>query len=128
MPDSKLRILLDQNIPVAVAKWLRDKRPQWRIDHVKELGFSGKPDEFLYSWAQKQKAVVITYDEDFADARMYPFGSHHGVIRLRVWPTTTEKTKEALQRLIKAIPSTDWPKSLLIIDNMKIRHRKIQIK
>jgi predicted nuclease of predicted toxin-antitoxin system len=125
MPYSDLRILPDQNIPVAVVEWLRDKHPQWKIDHVKELGFSGKPDEFLYKWAQKHKAIVLTYDEDFADARMYPFGTHHGVIRLRVWPTTTEKTKEALQRLIKAIPSNEWPKSLLIIDNNKIRHRKI---
>jgi predicted nuclease of predicted toxin-antitoxin system len=58
------------------------------VHHVNELGFQGKPDQFLYKWAQENIAIVITYDEDFADSRMYPLGMHHGVIRLRVWPTT----------------------------------------
>jgi hypothetical protein len=27
--------------------WLKDKLPDWEIQHVNELGFQGKPDEFL---------------------------------------------------------------------------------
>jgi len=89
------------------------------------IGFQGKPDLFLYQWAQEHNAIVITFDEDFADARMYPLGEHHGVIRLRVWPTTIENTQEALNRLFSQVQEHDLRKSLIIIDNYKIRVRKI---
>jgi len=95
MPDEELQILLDQNIPMPFAEWLRKRRPGRRIDHVNGLGFAGEPDSFLYAWAIEHKAIVATYDEDFADARLYPLGDHYGVIRFRVWPTTIEQTQKA---------------------------------
>jgi predicted nuclease of predicted toxin-antitoxin system len=90
------------------------------------LGFEGKTDSFLYQWAQTNGAIVITYDEDFADARLYPLGSHCGVIRLRIWPTTIENTKEALGRILAQIPENNLPMKLIIIDNHKIRVRRIK--
>ncbi|MBU0543810.1 MAG: DUF5615 family PIN-like protein [Proteobacteria bacterium] len=104
---------------------MREQYPHWLIYHVNDLGFQGKPDSFLYKWAQEHFAIVITYDEDFADSRMYSLGKHHGVIRLRVWPTTIEKTKEAITRLLSQVQEKDLSNSLIIIDNHKIRVRKI---
>jgi predicted nuclease of predicted toxin-antitoxin system len=77
-------------------------------------------------WAQENGAIIVTYDEDFADSRFYPLGHHHGIIRLRVWPTTTEQTQNALQRLIAALSPSDWSDCLIIIDNEKIRVRKLK--
>jgi len=125
MSEASLRFLIDQNVPFAVTEWLRVQRPDWIIQHVKDLGFEGKSDSFLYQWAQENGAIVLTYDEDFADARMYPLGAHHGVIRLRVWPTTIENTQQAIARMLKQIPERSLPNSLIIIDNYKIRLRKI---
>ena len=125
MREEPLEILLDQNIPISVADWLRDKRPDWNIHHVNDLGFEGKSDAFLYRWAQENEAIIVTYDEDFADSRLYPLGEHHGIIRLRVWPTTIEKTQEAMERLLHDLPYSKWRKSLIIIDNKKIRFRKL---
>jgi hypothetical protein len=56
---------------------------------------------------------------------MYPLGAHHGVIRLRVWPTTIENTQQAIARMLKQIPESNLPHSLIIIDNYKIRVRKV---
>jgi len=124
--EEPLRILLDQNVPKPVAFWLRSRRPDWDIHHVNELGFEGKPDAFLYRWAQDNEAIIVTFDEDFADSRFYPLGEHHGIIRLRVWPTTIEKTQEAMERLLQDLPHSKWKKSLIIIDNKKIRFRKLK--
>jgi predicted nuclease of predicted toxin-antitoxin system len=124
MPEKIVSILLDQNIPFAVAAWLRSQRPSWKIWHVNDLGFEGSTDEFLYRWAQQEKAIVLTFDEDFADARLYPLGMHHGVVRLRIWPTTTEKTIEALTRLMDCVPLEEWIESLIIIGDKKIRIRR----
>ncbi|MGD9052790.1 MAG: DUF5615 family PIN-like protein [Desulfobacterales bacterium] len=126
MPEEILRILLDQNIPQGLSAWLRDKLPDWEIQHVNELGFQGRDDEFLYLWAQKNKAIIVTYDEDFADSRFYPLGHHHGIVRLRVWPTTVEQTQDAMERLISDLPPSKWINCLIIIDNKKIRVRKLK--
>ena len=126
VPDEDRRLLLDQNVPQAISSWLKKKLPGWVILHVNELGFQGKPDEFLYLWAQKNGAIIVTYDEDFADSRYYPLGHHHGIIRLRVWPTTIEQTQSAMDRLITDVPPTTWRNCLIIIDNNKIRIRKLK--
>ncbi len=99
MAEATLRILLDQNAPARVAEWLRGERPNWRVDHVNELGFAGRSDDFLYRWAQDHKSIIITFDEHFADARFRRLGQHHGIVRLRVWPTTLEATIDGLRRL-----------------------------
>jgi predicted nuclease of predicted toxin-antitoxin system len=124
MPESALKILIDQNVPVAAADWLRSQRLEWTIHHVSELGFAERDDTFLFQWAQQEAAIVITYDEDFADARYYPLGRHRGVVRLRVWPTTIEDTIAAMERLLEQLPASEWPDSLIIIDNRKIRVRR----
>jgi len=124
MPEPALNILMDQNVPSAAAVWVRSQRPAWRVYHVNELGFAGRDDGFLFQWAQQHAAIVITYDEDFADARYYPLGGHFGVVRLRVWPTTIEATISALKRLLDQLPASEWPSSLVIIDNQKIRVRR----
>ena len=127
-PESIKRILLDQNVPQALSGWLKERLPGWKIQHVNELGFQGRSDEFLFLWATENNAMILTYDEDFADSRFYPLGSHHGVIRLRVWPTTVEQTQKAMERLLSNFPPSNWPQCLIIIDNQKIRIRKLGAK
>jgi hypothetical protein len=55
---------------------------------------------------------------------MYPAGSHAGVVRLRVWPTTIENTETALARLFDSVADDDLHGSLVIIDEAKIRVRR----
>jgi predicted nuclease of predicted toxin-antitoxin system len=124
MAEAPLNVLLDQKVPLAVADWLRAQRPHGTVEHVNELGLQGKPDEYLYRWAQEKGAIIITFDEDFGDARLYPLGRHEGIIRLRIWPTTIEHTEEALSRLLALLPASEWRKSLIIVDDQKIRVRK----
>jgi len=108
-----------------IADWLKKQQPTWLIQHVKDVGLEGKSDAFLYRWAQDHKAIILTFDEDFADARMYPYGRYYGVIRLRIWPTTIENTENALSRLFASVQETEIRDHLIIIDNNKIRIRKI---
>ena len=84
----------------------------------------GAPDRDIFLWAQANNAIVVTFDEDFADARMYPVGTHAGVVRLRVWPTTVEQTEDALARLLDEVKDADLPGSLVIVDRSQIRVRR----
>lgn len=117
------KILLDQNIPPVVCEFVRKQKPHWEVRHVNDVGLQGATDDTIFRWAQNDVSVVITYDEDFADARMYPAGSYAGVVRLRVWPTTIENTETALGRLFDSVSDEDHG-SLVIIDEAKIRVRR----
>jgi hypothetical protein len=55
---------------------------------------------------------------------MFPTGSHSGVIRLRIWPTTIEQIEDALDRPLNSVAEEALPRSLIIIDNLKIRIRR----
>lgn len=37
MHDEALCFLLDQNVPIAIAVWLRQEHPRWVIHHVNDL-------------------------------------------------------------------------------------------
>ena len=119
-----LRILFDQNIPPIVCEFVRKRKPHWEVRHVNDVGLHGASNETIFQWAQSDLSIVVTFDEDFADARMYPAGFHAGVVRLRVWPTTIENTETALARLFDSVTDEDLPGSLAIVDEAKIRVRR----
>lgn len=119
-----LSVVLDENIPPAIVNYLSRKRPDWTVRHVREIGLRGAPDRAVFDWAQENKAIVITFDEDFADARMFPAGTHAGVIRLRVWPTTIEATEEGLDRLLNTTEDATLIGSLIVIDRVRVRIRR----
>ena len=123
MPEA-LTVLLDQNVPRAIAQWLRTQRPQWTVYHASDVELSGRLDEEVFAWAQTRQAMIVTFDEDFADQRSFPIGSHAGVIRLRVWPTTVEETQQALERLLAEVPDTELAHALVIVDREAIRIRR----
>lgn len=123
MPEA-LTVLLDQNVPRAIAQWLNTQRPQWTIYHTSDVELSGRADEVVFAWAQTRQAVIVTFDEDFADQRSFPIGSHAGIIRLRVWPTTVEETQQALARLLAEISDTELAHALVIVNREAIRIRR----
>ena len=125
MPDQPLHLLLDQNIPEEIAPVVARKifRPG-KSPTSRKCKLDGRPDPEIFRWAQTHQAIVISYDEDFADTRSFPLGSHHGIVRLRVWPTTVEMTRLAIERLLTQVSESDLKGSLIIIDREKIRLRR----
>jgi predicted nuclease of predicted toxin-antitoxin system len=117
-------VLLDQNVPPVIATSVRSLRPEWEVVHVYDAGLAGASDQTIFQWAQERDAVVVTFDEDFADTRMFPVGTHAGVIRLRVWPTTVEETERGIARLLSVATDEEIRGSLIIIDPERIRIRR----
>lgn len=117
----RFSVLLDQNVPAEVARWLASHRPEWRVVHASETGLQGATDREVFAWAQRQQAVIVTFDEDFADQRSFPVGTHCGVVRLRVWPTTVEEVESALRRLLEEVSEEELSGALVIVDRRRIR-------
>lgn len=85
---------------------------------------NGRPDVDVFRWAQDHGAIVVIFDDDFADLRTFS-ESHLGVIRLRIWPTTIEETQAAITRLFESTDISKLQGALTIISQSKIRIRSI---
>ena len=122
MPPDGRRLLLDQNVPHAVADWLRDRLGDaYAVEHVTRIGLTGAPDPTIFAHAQTLRAIIVTFDEDFADRRHYPPGTHCGVVRLRIEPTTIEHTVETLARLFDAFAPEALFGKLTVVDERRTR-------
>ncbi len=58
-----MKLLLDQNLPVALTHRLRDLFPV--IDHVRQLGMDRSGDSDIWSFAATNSYVIVTKDSDF---------------------------------------------------------------
>ncbi|MBN1798575.1 MAG: DUF5615 family PIN-like protein [Spirochaetales bacterium] len=104
-------------------QWLETIKPDCEIFHTTEINFETATDEDIFSIAQEKKALIITFDEDFTDIRIFK-QPHYGVVRLNMWPITVEEIKKVFERLFKEIKDDEINNSLIIIDRNKIRIRK----
>ena len=68
MPD-RFTVLLDQNIPKSVASWLIRLKPSWTVYHASELELSGKSDEEVFAWAQRNAALIGVIEEASREER-----------------------------------------------------------
>jgi len=119
-----LSFLLDQNVPQSLCLWLKSLPQVKDVYHVAAIGMCAASDESIFHYAQKNRLVIITFDEDFADRRLFPVASHCGIVRLKVWPTTLEVTTAALERVFQSLAPEEIAEALVIVDNTKIRLRK----
>jgi predicted nuclease of predicted toxin-antitoxin system len=115
--------VLDENVPLEVLYWLRQRYPDCTSEHVVQI-FPGKSDREVLTYATGQQAVVVTFDEDFGDLRHFPLGTHSGIIRLRVWPTTAQLTIEALAQVFESVSADELRGALVIVDSNRIRLRR----
>jgi predicted nuclease of predicted toxin-antitoxin system len=60
-----VRFLVDTQLPAAVTRFLQDQGHQ--AEHVFDLGLGQSKDNVLWEHAEKNQAVIVTKDEDFAD-------------------------------------------------------------
>ena len=60
-----MRFLVDNQLPSALADWLRDRGHE--AEHVLTVGLGQGKDTPVWRLAQEQAAVLITKDEDFAE-------------------------------------------------------------
>ncbi|MEP6754140.1 MAG: DUF5615 family PIN-like protein [Chthonomonadales bacterium] len=124
MPDSLASILLDENVPHSITEWLRGYVDMdISIGHVLDLGLQSYTDEDILSWAKANRALIVTFDDDFGDQRLFPALEHYGIIRLRFDPTTAEITKQVLSRVLTEFSVNDLVGKLVIAELNRTRAR-----
>lgn len=77
-----MRFKLDENLPIEFAHLLRMHGHD--AVTVLDQGLGGAPDPDLAQVCSRENRVLVTFDTDFSDIRMYPPDTHSGIVVLRL--------------------------------------------
>lgn len=93
-----MRFLLDENVHrkllIALAGWGHD---------AVVIG-SGSKDKEVAEQSKRELRIVLTHDVDFLNASLYPFGSHGGIVVIRLNPARLDQITKVLQQSLSDIP------------------------
>ncbi len=108
-----MRFLIDENISPLVAEALRQQG--YDVQHVREIGLKGRPDSEIMAYTRSERRCLVTLDEDFADLRFYPLGTHAGIIRLKLKFAPSSTVITCLTHLLPQLQADLLEKGSLII-------------
>jgi predicted nuclease of predicted toxin-antitoxin system len=76
-----LKIMVDEDLPRQAVQLLREHG--YEAASVFEQGMSGWKDPQLWTAVQESESYLVTADKGFGDIRVYPPGTHFGILLLR---------------------------------------------
>jgi predicted nuclease of predicted toxin-antitoxin system len=116
-----MRIKLDENLPDRLISVLSGLGHD--TDTVVGEGFSGKPDRELWPEVQKAGRFLLTKDLGFSDERVYPPGTHHGILVLRLSDDRSIAAAERLGAVFRTEAVEAWKGNLVVVTDHKVRVR-----
>jgi predicted nuclease of predicted toxin-antitoxin system len=115
------RLLCDQNIRTDTVAYLRSCGHD--AISTRDLDLSEGDDDIILAEAVRQDRVVLTFNSDFGDIRLFPPETHCGVIRLRVHPQDRATIHPALDRALSRLTPESLRGRIAVVERGKIRLR-----
>ena len=112
MPE-QFRLYLDQMFRQEVARALIEEGHD--VVRASEVGQARADDHEILQRAISENRILVTLDEHFGDWVTLPLSRHTGVIRLKVNPTTSEKTLELLLPFLRLHSPVEFKDRLVIV-------------
>ncbi len=120
-----VRFAIDEDMPRSTEKVLKEHG--YDAKDIRDCGLRGAPDEEIYKFAQKEKAVILTGDRDFGNILRFPLGDHFGIV-VAHFPNempTLEINRYLIERF-KKLSEDDFRGNVIIIETHKIRIRRMR--
>lgn len=117
-----VRFKLDENLPRDAEALLRDAGHD--VQTVLEERLGGNPDPEILKACRGESRVLITFDLDFSDIRLYPPASHSGVWALRPRTQSIDNTLALLKGALVALETESAHARLWIIEPGTVRIRE----
>ncbi len=118
MPE-KYRLYLDQMFGVEVAQILRGQG--YDVLRASETGYARADDQQILQKAISDYRILITLDEHFGDWVILPLSKHHGVLRMKVHPTTSEKILNLLIPFLQNYTQDQFQDHLVILSEKRAK-------
>src|SRR3989338_8167732 len=118
-----MRFFLDTNIPYSALMVFEELKLE--STHARDVGLSRASDRDIADYARKNGSMLLTKDLEFANTNLFPFGSHEGLIVMRL-PTFFKASQfvNVLRDFLASININDLNKAVAIVKPGKYRIRK----
>lgn len=117
-----MQIKVDEDLPRQVVALLREKG--YQADSVVEQGMSGWKDVELWRKLQAESRFLLTADKGFADIRIYPPGTHSGVMLLRPDQDGIRPTVELVEKVLQMYDLTTLAGRTTVVTPRGVRVRR----
>lgn len=118
-----MRFLLDADMSRSSAAVLRALGHD--VADVRDIGLGSASDDEIFGYAQAEQRIIVTADLDFADTRVYPPGTHAGIIVVRLPEHfKTSAINRILEAAIPQLEGAEIGQALVIIEAGAIRIRR----
>jgi predicted nuclease of predicted toxin-antitoxin system len=119
-----MRLLLDMNLPPALALWLRDEGHD--AVHLRELGSSSLSDRDVFARAAVEDRVVITFDLEFGDIIGSASGTGPGVVLLRLRSPRQSHLRNRVRIALSLTEKTLETGAIVLVEDSRIRVRTLR--
>jgi len=117
-----VRFKLDENLPKDAEALLRNVGHD--VETVLDERLGGNPDAKVFNACQTENRVLITFDLDFSDIRLYPPSSHCGIWILRPHTQSVDNTLALLRGALELLQSETVEARLWIVEPEQVRIRE----
>ena len=117
-----IRVKVDEDLPRQVAE-LFSACGHDAVTVVMQ-GRQGLADEALWPRVQQEERWLVTADKGFADLRVYPPGSHVGVLLFRLDEESRRGYLELTQTALDRLSFEELTGSIIVVTHRGIRMRK----
>jgi predicted nuclease of predicted toxin-antitoxin system len=116
------RFKLDENLPRNAEALLQQAGHDAHTVLAEQLG--GDPDPRVFDASQVEARILVTFDLDFSDIRVYPPAGHHGIWVLRPHTQSIENTLALLRSALPVLETEPTRGRLWIIEPERVRIRE----
>ncbi len=118
-----MNAVIDEDLPRSFGKVLSFLG--FTVFDIRNHGLRGKPDEAVFAFAQKYKAVLFSADLDFSNTITFPLGTHYGIVILR-FPNemSVAPINQMTRNFLQKLNWGDYQGNLIIVSPLKIRVRR----
>jgi len=116
-------LVVDENLPRSLAPALQ--KLGYTVKDVRDEGLRGRPDEEIFRFAQREKAVLVTGDVGFADTLKFPLGAHYGIVVARL-PNelSAPKRVQEIAHALADLKDESLEGALVVISPGRVRIRR----
>jgi len=115
-----MNILCDQCVNTDVINVLRTRG--FDVVHTSNVKLSRSDDKAVFSYAQKSRRILLTFDRDFGNITQFAIRNAYGVV---IFYIDQMSKQEIIQRVLytfeHSLKNRDCRRSLFIVDSKSIR-------